>query len=148
MLVFATSDKGGTGRSVTSSNLVYRRALQGSDMCYLDFDFGSPTAGSIFQINAAEHGTSDGGLHSYLRGAVETAQRLDVWSESDRASLRGRPDGAGQLVLYPGDLGGGEFASNGDVVGRCVKLLLRLDEEFDIISVSYTHLTLPTIYSV
>jgi len=135
MLVFATSDKGGTGRSVTSSNLVYRRALQGSDMCYLDFDFGSPTAGSIFQINAAEHGTSDGGLHSYLRGAVETAQRLDVWSESDRASLRGRPDGAGQLVLYPGDLGGGEFASNGDVVGRCVKLLLRLDEEFDIILV-------------
>ena len=32
MLVFATSDKGGTGRSVTSSNVVYRRALQGGDV--------------------------------------------------------------------------------------------------------------------
>jgi septum formation inhibitor-activating ATPase MinD len=40
MIVFATSDKGGTGRSVTSSNIVYRRALQGNDTCYVDFDFG------------------------------------------------------------------------------------------------------------
>lgn len=135
MLVFATSDKGGTGRSVTSSNLVYRRALQGSDVCYLDFDFGSPTAGSIFQINAVERGCRRGGLHSYLRGDVNEALRLDVWAESDRASLRGRPDGAGQLVLYPGDMGGGEFASNPDVVRRCVQLLLLLDEEFDIILV-------------
>jgi hypothetical protein len=135
VLLFATSDKGGTGRSVTSSNLVYRRALQGSDVCYLDFDFGSPTAGSIFQINAVERGSPDGGLHAYLKGAVDEAQRLDVWTESDRSSLRGRPDGAGQLVLYPGDMGGGEFASNQDVVQRCVKLLLRLDEEFDIILV-------------
>ena len=70
MLVFATSDKGGTGRSVTSSNIIYRRALQGGDVCYLDFDFGSPTAGSIFQINTVSRGTEAGGLHSYLRGKV------------------------------------------------------------------------------
>jgi hypothetical protein len=31
MLIFATSDKGGTGRSVTSTNLAYRHALQGKD---------------------------------------------------------------------------------------------------------------------
>jgi len=36
VLVFATSDKGGTGRSVTSSNVMYRRALQGSDVAYLE----------------------------------------------------------------------------------------------------------------
>lgn len=29
MLVFAASDKGGTGRSVTSANLAYQRALTG-----------------------------------------------------------------------------------------------------------------------
>ncbi len=135
MLVFATSDKGGTGRSVTSSNLVYRRALQGSDVAYLDFDFGSPTAGSIFQIPAVERGSPRGGLHAYLRGDVDEAERLDVWTQSDRSSLRGRPDGAGQLVLYPGEMGGGEFATNSSVIERCVRLLLRVEEEFDIIFV-------------
>jgi hypothetical protein len=132
MLVFATSDKGGTGRSVTSSNLVYRRALQGADVCYLDFDFGSPTAGAIFNINSVLHGTSAGGLHSYLLGRVAEPQRLDVWAESDRASLRSRPPGAGRLVLVPGDEGGGEFAADSEVVRRCAALLRRLEEEFEL----------------
>jgi hypothetical protein len=132
MLVFATSDKGGTGRSVTSANVAYRRALQGSDVAYLDFDFGSPTAGTVFSIEAAVRGTPTGGLHSYLRGKVDKPHRLDAWSESERDSLRGRPDGAGRLVLLPGDIGGGEFASNPEVVQRCVQLLLRMEEEFDI----------------
>jgi hypothetical protein len=132
MLVFAISDKGGTGRSVTSGNIVYRRALQGSDVVYLDFDFGSPTAGAIFTIEEVVRGTADGGLHSYLLGDIDDVRRLDVWSESERASLRGRPDGAGRLVLIPGDIGGGEFPVNPDVIRRCVKLLLRMEQEFDI----------------
>lgn len=132
MLVFATSDKGGTGRSVTSSNVLYRRALQGSDVAYLDFDFGSPTAGAIFNINSAVRGTDQGGLHSYLRGDVPEPVRLDVWSESERESLRGRPDGSGRLVLVPGDIGGGEFAGNKEIVQRCIRLLLRMEEEFDV----------------
>jgi len=56
MLLFATSDKGGTGRSVTGSNVVYRRALQGGDVCYVDFDFGSPTSGAIFGISGLSRG--------------------------------------------------------------------------------------------
>jgi hypothetical protein len=132
MLVFSTSDKGGTGRSVTSSNVAYRRALQGSDVCYLDFDFGSPTAGAIFNIPSVEHGTPLGGLHSYLRGTVAEPLRLDVWSESDRYVLRGRPAGAGRLVLFPGDRGGGEFAVGPDMARRCADLLLRVEEEFDL----------------
>lgn len=132
MLVFATSDKGGTGRSVTSSNVVYRRAVQGSDVCYLDFDFGSPTAGAIFNITRAINGTLSGGLHSYLQGKLDEPEQLDVWSESDRVSLRDRPPGAGRLVLLPGDAGGGEFSSNKDVVRRCIRLFLRLEEEFEL----------------
>jgi hypothetical protein len=132
MLVFATSDKGGTGRSVTSANVVYRRALQGSNVAYLDFDFGSPTAGTVFNVDSVARGTPDGGLHSYLRGDVPEPVRLDVWSESERESLRRRPDGAGQLVLFPGDIDGGEFAITQDVVRRCIQLLLRIEEEFDI----------------
>lgn len=132
MLVFATSDKGGTGRSVTSSNVVYRRAIQGGDVCYLDFDFGSPTAGAIFNIAAAIRGTPKGGLHSYLQGKLNEPEQLDVWSESDRIALRDRPPGAGRLVLFPGDIGGGEFSSNRDVVQRCVSLFLRLEEEFEL----------------
>ena len=132
MLVFATSDKGGTGRSVTSSNVVYRRAIQGGDVCYLDFDFGSPTAGAIFNIAAVIRGTLNGGLHSYLQGELSEPERLDVWSESDRVGLRDRPAGAGRLVLLPGDAGRGEFPSNRDMVQRCVSLFLRLEEEFEL----------------
>lgn len=132
MLVFATSDKGGTGRSVTSSNVAYRRALQGGDVCYLDFDFGSPTAGAIFNIDTVANGTTKGGLHSYLQGDVAIPDRLDVWSTSDRISLRGRPPGAGRLMFYPGDIGGSEFSANPQVVQRCIQLLLRLEEEFEL----------------
>src|ERR1044072_9776143 len=107
MLIFATPDRGGTGRSVTSSNILYRSALQGSDVCYLDFDFGSPTSGAIFNIPAALHGTTQGGLHSYLHGMVADPTRLEIWQESDRSSLRGRPPGAGRPGGLPGGSGGG-----------------------------------------
>lgn len=132
-LVFAASDKGGTGRSVTSSNVVYRSALQGNETCYLDFDFGSPTAGAIFDIASAERGTaSGGGLHSYLQGSLDEPHRVEVWTESDRASLRSKPSGAGRLILLPGDAGGGEFACSAEMVDRCCRLFLRLNEEFDL----------------
>ncbi|MGK5679759.1 SCO2523 family variant P-loop protein [Actinoplanes sp. URMC 104] len=132
MLIFAASDKGGTGRSVTSSNVLYRSALQGNDVCYLDFDFGSPTSGSIFDVVEVERGTRDGGLHSYLLGVNAEPQRLEIWTESDRASLRDRPLGAGRMVLMPGDIDGGEFVATSEVIDRCCRLFLRLDEEFDV----------------
>ncbi|MBW8487681.1 SCO2523 family variant P-loop protein [Actinomadura parmotrematis] len=131
MLVIATSDKGGTGRSVTACNVAYRRALRGHDTCYLDFDFGSPTSGAIFGIAGIDHGVASGGLHRYLQGDVAEPERVDVWAASSRRSLRARPAATGRLVLFPGDLGGGEFTMDTDVLHRCVKLLVRLDEEFD-----------------
>src|SRR5439155_26554833 len=94
MLVFAASDKGGTGRSVTSVNVCYRRAIPGGDVCYVDFDFGSPTAGAIFEVGGLAHGTPDAdGLHSYLHGEVTQPRQADGWAESDRAGLPGRPAG-------------------------------------------------------
>ncbi|HEY2700321.1 MAG TPA: SCO2523 family variant P-loop protein [Pseudonocardiaceae bacterium] len=132
MLVFAMSDKGGTGRSVTGCNLAYRRALTGSDVCYVDFDFGSPTAGAIFEVKSASTGTLRGGVHSFLQGRIAEPVRLNVWAESDRDDLKPRPVNAGQLVLFPGDSGGGEFPMNQEVVGRCLDLLLKLEEEFEI----------------
>lgn len=132
MLVIATSDKGGTGRSVTSCNVAYRRALQGSDVCYLDFDFGSPTSGAIFSIDTVSRGTEGGGLHSYLQGKIAEPQRIDVWRQTDRETLRSRPPGAGRLVLLPGDQGGGEFSMTKDILQRCTKLFVRLLEEFDL----------------
>ncbi len=133
MLVFAISDKGGTGRSVTGSNIVYRRALQGSDVCYLDFDFGSPTAGAIFSVSSAARGTAQGGMHRYLEGRLADPHRIDIWSESDREGLRTKPPGAGQMVLFPGDEGGGEFSTvSEEMLQRCVRLFARLEEEFDL----------------
>jgi hypothetical protein len=133
MIIFATSDKGGTGRSVTTCNVAYRRALQGGDVCYLDFDFGSPTAGAIFSIDAIARGTPKGkGLHSYLAGAVPEPERADVWHASERKELRSAPLGAGRLVLLPGDEGGGEFRLDEKMKDLCCSLLLRLDEEFEL----------------
>ncbi|WP_433500458.1 SCO2523 family variant P-loop protein [Sphaerimonospora sp. CA-214678] len=133
MLVFAISDKGGTGRSVTSTNVAYRHALQGNDSCYLDFDFGSPTAGAIFSVSSVARGTRSGGLHEYLRGELTEPQRIDVWAESDREGLRVKPPGAGRLVLLPGSRGGGELSSvDEETVHRCVQLFGRLEEEFDL----------------
>jgi hypothetical protein len=131
MLIFATSDKGGTGRSVTSANIVYRRALQGGDVAYLDFDFGSPTSGTIFDIEDAPRGVT-GGMHTFLQGEIVAPKRIDVWSRSDRKSLRSRPDGAGELLLLPGDEGGGEFPLSEGAVKRTAELLLELDRELDV----------------
>jgi hypothetical protein len=136
MLLIATSDKGGTGRSVTGSNVVYRRALQGGDVCYVDFDFGSPTSGAIFGIGALSRGTTTGsGTHSLLQGRSHSEEIWDVWEHSDRMSLRQRPPGTGRLVLLPGDAGGGEFSFDDDTVRRCIDLFLRLHGEFEVVLV-------------
>ncbi|MEV0897343.1 SCO2523 family variant P-loop protein [Actinoplanes sp. NPDC049802] len=133
MFVFAASDKGGTGRSVTSSNLLYRSALQGNDVCYLDFDFGSPTAGAIFGIERAENGTTSGsGMHRYLLQEVYQPERIDVWTATDRRGIRDGQANTGRLVLLPGDVGGGDFPDRADLVGRCLELFLRLNEEFSL----------------
>lgn len=89
MLVFSISDKGGTGRSVTSCNLAFRLALDRKNVAYLDFDFGSPTAGALFEIGSANRGTPHGnGMHEYLLGNTGSAARLDVRTSTDRPDLR------------------------------------------------------------
>ena len=90
MLVFAASDKGGTGRSVTSANLAYQRALAGDHVAYVDFDFGSPTAAAVFDVPAAMRGIEDRGLHSYLEGEVAEPARIDVWRQTEHQLLRTR----------------------------------------------------------
>ncbi|GHG92253.1 SCO2523 family variant P-loop protein [Streptomyces lanatus] len=135
MLIFAASDKGGTGRSVTSANLAYHRAMAGDDVCYLDFDFGSPTAAAVFDVADARQQTEDRGLHAYLIGEVSEPARIDVWSETEHQVLRFPPPGSGRLVLMPGDVSGGEFAISGDNLRRCVDLLTTLYYEFDLVVV-------------
>jgi MinD-like ATPase involved in chromosome partitioning or flagellar assembly len=134
MLVFATSDKGGTGRSVTGCNLAYRCAMHGYDVCYLDFDFGSPTAGAIFEVESAVTGIERGGLHSLVRGLITEPARIDVWRDTNREDMRssGRPPGAGELVLFPGDRGGGEFSTDPEILLRCTDLFRQLSAEFEI----------------
>ncbi|GHF72898.1 SCO2523 family variant P-loop protein [Streptomyces thermodiastaticus] len=135
MLVFAASDKGGTGRSVTSANLAYQRALAGDHVAYVDFDFGSPTAAAVFDVPGAMRGIEDRGLHSYLEGEVAEPVRIDVWRQTEHPLLRTRPNQSGRLVLLPGDAGGGEFATGEGALERCIDLLLRLNSEFDVILV-------------
>jgi hypothetical protein len=133
VIVFVTSDKGGTGRSVTSTNIAYRTALNGIDACYVDFDFSSPTSASIFGVAAMQSGTRSGkGTHAYLLGESAEFERVDLWAASDRRSLRSRPAGAGRLALVPGDVAHGEFSARGPaVVERCRELFQHLEAEFE-----------------
>lgn len=135
MLIFAASGNGGTGRSVTGANLAYQRALMGDDVCYLDFDFGSPTASAVFDVPDTRQVAEDRGLHSYLTGEIGEPVRIDIWADTEHRVLRNRPSGAGRLILIPGDVSGAEFATTGDNLRRCVDLLLRLNSEFDLIVV-------------
>jgi hypothetical protein len=132
MLVFASSDKGGTGRSVTSCNLAYRLSLLGYDVAYLDFDFGSPTAGAIFEISSLERGAAEGGLHSYILGKTVTPLRVDIRAVTERADMKTRPPGSGKLTLYPGDDGGAEFALTKPHIKRAITLFKAVEEEFDV----------------
>lgn len=134
MLVFASSDKGGTGRSVTSCNIAFHLA-QRLDVAYLDFDFGSPTSGAIFEIPKAERGVERDGLHTYFTDHIADPRRLDVWRTTSRSDLRGGNVRAGRLVLFPGDRGGAEFGTSADFDQRCVELFTRLDSEFDVVVV-------------
>ncbi|MBL1073166.1 hypothetical protein JK358_02025 [Nocardia sp. 2] len=135
MLVFAASDKGGTGRSVTSCNMAYWLSMRGKKVAYLDFDFGSPTAGGTFEISRVDRGVTDGtGLHEYLLGHNGSVERLSVRSETDRVALRQSRHPSGRLVMFPGDRDGGEFTSTPDraMVGRCAALLAACEQEFDV----------------
>jgi hypothetical protein len=133
VLVFAASDKGGTGRSVTCANIAFRCALNGLDIAYLDFDFGSPTAPAVFRLTAEAGRLAPRGMHSYLQGRMPEPSRLEMWTHSERTALRDRPAGAGRLCLYPGDRGGGEFPVSSAAVGHCLNLLLQLQTEFDVV---------------
>ncbi|MGW4717327.1 SCO2523 family variant P-loop protein [Nocardia sp. NPDC004260] len=136
MLVFSTSDKGGTGRSVTSCNIAYRLCRSGLNVVYADFDLGSPTAGALFEIGAAERGVPSGGVHSYLLGESGTVARVDVGAATDRPELRRIGPNSGRLALLPGDEGGAEFLTDDDaVVERCAELLVALDHEFRVVFV-------------
>jgi hypothetical protein len=132
VIIFAISDKGGTGRSVTSSNLAYRKSLQGSDVAYLDFDFGSPTAGAIFGVGSDVGAARGQGMHSFLQGRVGEPVQIDVWRQAEPFRDASKPDGAGRLVLFPGDEGGGEFPNASSAYEACSSFFLRLEEEFDL----------------
>lgn len=134
MLVFVSSDKGGTGRTVTACNVAHELTLLGLDVAYVDFDFGAPTTGAVLELPGMERGADVGGVHSYLLAAADFVQ-VDVRSVTSRPALRGLPPGAGRLVLVPGDRGGAEFGLGHDVarvVERTRGLFTRLLTEFDV----------------
>jgi CobQ/CobB/MinD/ParA nucleotide binding domain len=131
MLVFAASHKGGTGRTVTSCNIAYHLA-QRKNVAYLDFDFGSPTAGAIFEMAKVERGADRDGLHSYVERRATDPSQFDVWQNSSRPQLRTANARAHRLTLFPGDKGGAEFSSTPEKVNRCVELFAKLDMEYDV----------------
>lgn len=132
MLIFSSSDKGGTGRSVTSCNMAYRLSLLGRDVAYLDFDFGSPTAGAIFEIPKLERGTHEGGLHSFILGETTVPARVDIRKVTERPALQERPSGSGRLTLFPGDVGGAEFHLTDDHIKAAIRLFQAVEREFDV----------------
>lgn len=118
---------------MTSCNILYRLALQGVDVAYVDFDFGSPTSGAIFDIEDLARGTpSKKGLHRYFSGDTAEPEVTGIWTASGRNILQRRPAGAGRMVLLPGDRGGSEFTVDAVMAERCRQLFTRLEEEYEV----------------
>src|SRR5690606_21485693 len=107
-------------------------ALRGHNVCYVDYDFGSPTAGAVFTIDGLGRGVEVGGVHTYLQRGAPDPMLGNVWDKSERRSIRGRPERSGELMLMPGDAGGSEFVTDADTITRCRDLFLRLEQRFDI----------------
>jgi hypothetical protein len=123
---------------VTATNIAYRLSLGGHDVAYLDFDFGSPTVGAIFQIPQVERGLSGGhGLHSYLQRRVTEPDSLNVMAGTSRRDLQKARSLPGRFVLFPGDQGGAEFGVEDAerMTQRCLDLLLRLKQEYKVVVV-------------
>jgi hypothetical protein len=119
---------------VTSCNVAFQLA-QKSNVAYLDFDFGSPTSGAIFEIPGVERGVDDDGLHSYFTQDTTDPAHFDVWRHTSRRDLRGVGVRAARLAFFPGDRGGAEFATSVEIEERCVELFVRLNGEFEVIVV-------------
>jgi hypothetical protein len=133
MIVFAVSDKGGTGRSVTACNLAYQLSVRGLDVAYLDFDFASPTAGAIFELEDVSLGAAERGLHSYVLGETEDPVAYDIWRFSSNTKLKTLHVNAGRMVLYPGDRGGAEFTTaDPQQILRVDMLFRQVLDEFNI----------------
>ncbi|ACU72768.1 conserved hypothetical protein [Catenulispora acidiphila DSM 44928] len=132
MLVFTAAGKGGAGQTVTGCNMAYQLALKGEDVAYLDFDFGRPSAGATFDIDAAARGVTRDGVRSFLLGGGPRPVVLDVATRTAGAALRNRPPGAGRLVLLPGDRGARWFGRTAEIVQRCSELFLRTESEYSV----------------
>jgi hypothetical protein len=132
MLVFTAAGKGGAGQTVTGCNMAYQLALMGDDVAYLDFDFGRPSAGTVFEIEAAAQGLDRDGIRSFLLGNGPRPAELDVAAQTTATALRDRTHRAGRLVLLPGDRGAGWFGRTAEIVHRCSELFLRMESEFSV----------------
>ena len=134
MLVFSISDKGGTGRTVTSCNIAYQAALQGQNVCYFDLDLGSPTASNTFGLDNSLLDSSKS-LHEFLnKDSVDEPQHIDVFAESEQFKEEGPPPDAGKLIFVPGKRTGKEFDSSFKNTDRCLQYFKELqnNKKFDL----------------
>jgi septum site-determining protein MinD len=77
------SYKGGTGKTLLSTNLAVTLAKLGKNVCLLDLDFRAPSLATILKIEKVEHWLND-----YLNGLCEIDKVLvDL---SDRIASRGK----------------------------------------------------------
>jgi MinD-like ATPase involved in chromosome partitioning or flagellar assembly len=65
------SHKGGTGKTLISTNLATLLAAKGKKTCLLDMDFRAPSLHSLFKIEPSEHWLND-----YLNGICESDEML------------------------------------------------------------------------
>ena len=147
MIFAAISDKGGTGRTVTSANVAYQLtkpsgSRPAASVCVVDLDLGSPTFGAVLGLEEYERG-AELGVHDVLtrRHAPHNADDLlvdvwDEWQDSDDDDAPSRQPGVGDLALLPGKRDGGDVLFSEvdqDVLSTARALLHTLNEEYEVV---------------
>ena len=122
-LIACTSYTASAGCSVSTLNIAYHLARNGSNVCVLDLDLASPTLGAAAGLADVAAG-ADPGIHHHLGGYIAPENisdiERDVWTSPHIRSSRHAGFGTFKLVL--GTSGAGDFVLGArqaaDLLGR------------------------------
>lgn len=138
-LFVSISHKGGTGRTVTSSNVAYHLALDGINTCCVDLDLTSPTLGAVLGLTGLERGAPHG-THDFLfsddalRLSPDQARHevISVWERRELKPLAASRHGA--FDILPGKDTPLEVESNiEDLAKHLAGLFHFLETDYDIV---------------
>ena len=162
-IIAIASGKGGVGKSTTTVNLAYALMCEGARVGILDADIYGPSIPSMLGLKNEKPSSSDGKLMTPVDAKGLSAMSIGfLVDEADATVWRGpMASSAFNQLLNETDWPALDYLlidmppGTGDIqltlaqkVPVAAAVIVTTPQDIALIAVSYTHLTLPTIYSV